>query len=562
MANKKVFKSAKSGKLVPPADTVNRAGGIAYKLGEKAALAQYAATGTFNDTFYAKAENQVSEVLALLPKIDVEFIGKVALYARRDGRMKDMPALLCAYLSTRKDGGLDILNRIFPEVIDNSRMLRNFVQIIRSGITGRKSLGTKPKQLVRNWFHRRRPEDIFRMSVGNDPSMKDIIHLAHVEDLNSPERAALLAYLYGTKDKNEKYNYSYLPSIVKTFEELKKAPEKWDGPLPKVPMEMLIGLKLNENGWRNLAGQMTWTQLRMNLSTLARHGIFKDHVTTTMIATKLRNKELVEKVKPFPYQLFITYLNTSETGPEAVPRIVRDALHDAMDYSVNVIPFIEGPCHALIDVSGSMSSAVTGTRKGSTSQARCVDVAAIIGSMFLRKNKESSIIAYSDAAILNHGCEARDSVMTNAKRLAKLGGGGTNLSAAFSELNSKKALGDLVLVASDMETWMDTPPSSWASYGGGTVPTQAWFEYKKRNPKAKLVCINLQAADHCQVKNHIDVLNIGGFSDAFWEVIQKFVEGTPSSDHWVDTINKIQLPIGETSAVSTPETSSASECVI
>jgi 60 kDa SS-A/Ro ribonucleoprotein len=41
--------------LSPKANTVNEAGGIAYKLSPKAALAQYAATGCFNHTFYADA---------------------------------------------------------------------------------------------------------------------------------------------------------------------------------------------------------------------------------------------------------------------------------------------------------------------------------------------------------------------------------------------------------------------------------------------------------------------------------------------------------------------------
>ena len=42
-------------------------------------------------------------------------------------------ALLCAVLATRD---LDRLAEIFPQVIDNGKMLRNFVQILRSGITG------------------------------------------------------------------------------------------------------------------------------------------------------------------------------------------------------------------------------------------------------------------------------------------------------------------------------------------------------------------------------------------------------------------------------------------
>ena len=39
-------------------------------------------------------------------------------------------------------------------------MLRNFVQIIRSGVVGRKSLGTTPKRLVRGWFEALPPSSL------------------------------------------------------------------------------------------------------------------------------------------------------------------------------------------------------------------------------------------------------------------------------------------------------------------------------------------------------------------------------------------------------------------
>ena len=51
MANKTLFASLKS--LLPRADARNEAGGLAYQLPPKHALAQLAATGCFNGTFYA-----------------------------------------------------------------------------------------------------------------------------------------------------------------------------------------------------------------------------------------------------------------------------------------------------------------------------------------------------------------------------------------------------------------------------------------------------------------------------------------------------------------------------
>lgn len=582
MANKSVFASAKKGKTPPVADTVNRAGGKAYKLGPKAALAQYAATGTFNDGFYVKGENLLDEVLEICKQVDPEFIAKTALYARDQGRMKDMPALLAAHLTTRGPEGLEVLKRVFLPVIDNGRMLRNFIQIIRSGKTGRKSLGTAPKKLVQSWFDTKSSDAIFKMSIGNDPSMADVIKLAHPVAKDA-ERKALHGYLigeepmkaktvsrtnvaHGKKSSSEReivgYDPSFLPALVKEYEAFKKAKikdVKADAVLPRIPWEMATGLPLSDKDWAALARQATWTQIRMNLNTFARHGVFKDKALAKEIAEKIKDRDLILKAKPFPYQLLMTYIATlsndefaakfgrsyyGASGSEEtvdVPAPVRDALHDAIDIATENVPTIEGAVYVGVDVSGSMQSPVTGARKGATTKMRMVDVASLIASTFLRKNKGSEVLPFSDDLFLKHGLEPRDSIMTNARKLAALGGGGTNMTSVMAYLNKNKKKGDLVIIVSDCETWMET---SYGFYGGtrGTTMAQAWSEYKTRNPKAKLVTINLQASDTAQVVPDKDVLQLGGFSDTIWEVIKSFVEGMPSADHWVKTIEAIQLP--------------------
>ena len=47
-------------------------------------------------------------------------------------------------------------------------MLRTYVQILRSGVVGRKSLRTAPKRLVREWLAARHEDALFRSSVGTN----------------------------------------------------------------------------------------------------------------------------------------------------------------------------------------------------------------------------------------------------------------------------------------------------------------------------------------------------------------------------------------------------------
>lgn len=74
------------------ADATNKEGIPAYRLPPKPALAQYAATGGLSATFYASESTQLDAVLRLCPQVDADFIARTALYCRKQGAMKDMPA--------------------------------------------------------------------------------------------------------------------------------------------------------------------------------------------------------------------------------------------------------------------------------------------------------------------------------------------------------------------------------------------------------------------------------------------------------------------------------------
>ncbi len=124
-----------------------------------------------------------------------------------------MPALLVAVLST-KDKAL--FEKTFPRVIDNGKMLRNFVQIMRSGAVGRKSLGSLPKRMVREWFETRNAESIFKQSVGQSPSFADVLKMVHPKPKDA-ENEALYGYFIGREINADK-----LPEIVKTFRAFQK----------------------------------------------------------------------------------------------------------------------------------------------------------------------------------------------------------------------------------------------------------------------------------------------------------------------------------------------------
>jgi len=517
MANKNLFTSL-VGKLIPPTDAINEEQAPAYAFSAKHKLAQYAATGCLNSTFYASGKDQFDQVMALCAVVEPEFIAKTAVYCREKGFMKDMPALLCAALSTRD---FALLAAIFHRVIDNVKMLRNFVQIMRSGAVGRKSLGSAPKRLVQSWFDRQDEADLFRAAIGQDPSLEDVIKMVHPKPKTIGQEA-FYGYLL-----DRPHDAECLPAVVRQYEAFKKgeSPE-----VPDVPFLKLTALNLSEEAWAKIAARASWQTTRMNLNTFVRHGVFTRPHLVQAIANRLRNPEAISKARVFPYQLMAAYA----MADSAIPGEVQEALQDAMEIAIRNVPALTGKIYVCPDVSGSMSASVTGYRKGATSAVRCIDVAALVAAAMVRKNGSAEVLPF-EQNVMNVTLNPRDSIMTNAAKLAAIGGGGTNCSAPLALLNARKAAGDLVIFISDNESWVDTGQAR------GTVTMTEWQRFKSRNANAKLVCIDVQPYGTTQAKERADILNVGGFSDAVFDVIAQFQTASLQQDHWIGEIEAVTL---------------------
>lgn len=505
----------------PATDAVNEAGGKAYARAPKEALAQMAVTGCLNSTFYVKDEDQLTGVLELASKCEPEFVAKVAIYSREHGRMKDMPVLLTAHLLAR---GYDGIGALFPRTINTTKQLSNFVRVIRSGAVGRKSLGSRGVKLVQRWLEAQRTEDLWRFSIGvADPSMADILRLAHPKP-SSDARRALYGYLSGKNPKDKPVDQAMLPSAVRDYEALKRGEVTLAQVEGHIPFQALTSMDLDQDGWKRIARRASWQQARQLLNTFGRNGLWTDKAIVAELAAKLR----VPDATAMPYQLLATYTHVTDC-----PRPIVDALHDAVEQSVANCPALPENTHVFVDVSGSMSNPITGHRPGATTKIRCVDVAALFATTILRRQPAAHVVAF-DTALHPSRLEPRDTILTNAKRLAALGGGGTNCSLPMIDLALQTTPVDLVIYVSDNESWADS------QFGRGTATAQAWEHVKTRCPRAKLVCIDLTPTSTTQARTGGDTINIGGFNDAVFRLIADFA-GEWGADAWMKRIDSIAL---------------------
>ncbi|HEY0112668.1 MAG TPA: RNA-binding protein [Allosphingosinicella sp.] len=516
MANKGLFASA-TAKLLPATDALNRELAPAYAYGPEHKLAQLAATGTLQDAFYADAETQLAEALEAAGAVDPLFVARAAVYARTRGAMKDMPALLAAHLTVADP---DLAVAVFGRVVDNGRMLRNFVQIMRSGVVGRTSLGTRPKRLVKEWLERASIRTLMHAATGNDPSLADIVRMVHPKPADEGRRA-FYAWLI-----RKPYDVAALPAEIAAFEAWKQDTAL---PLPEVPFEWLSAFTLKPEQWAELASRMGWQALRMNLNTLARNGAFRVEGTADLVALRLSDPAALGKARVLPYQLMASL---GAVG-EGVPLKVQAALETALEAALANVPAIPGRVVVAPDVSGSMSSPVTGYRKGASSKVRCIDVAALVAAAILRRNASARLLPFEvDVVPIEVDPFAR--VAANAAKLAAIGGGGTNVSAPLALLNRERAAADLVVIVSDNESWVDS------TRHGATATMREWEELRKRVPAAKLVCIDLQPYGTTQARERPDILNVGGFSDAVFDTIARFASGDGQRD-WVTEVNETEV---------------------
>lgn len=526
MANKSLFSTRRASVPQKPHNTRNEAGGKAYKMDDAHALCQFVVTGCFGDSYYSNAKEQLASVKKLVRNIDPVIIAKAAVYGREKGKMKDAPAYLCAVLASRGGEGVELLKRIFPRVINSSKMLCNFVQIVRSGETGRRSFGTAVKRLIQQWFNELKTYKVFNASIGQaNPSIADIIKMVHVRP-ESDHQQAMYAYILG-----KAHNGELLPESVRQFEAFKR-----DNSLEvpaQVPYRALTNCELSTAQWRDIGRKMPWNTLRLNLNMLSRKGVFEGaggHNFSNDVAAKLSDAEAVRACNAFPYQLLTTFQNIKE-----VPVNVKNALQEAMEIAVENVPSL-GDVAVCVDLSSSMNSSITGHRIGATSVTQCSHVAGLMAASVLRNNKNARIVGFGSTA-REFEVNGFDSVMTNAAICGTNHGvgHGTDIGSAIACVGATMKA-KLIVIVTDCQAWQN---GGW--YGSSRDAATEWATYKRKVRGAKLAYIDVVHNQTVQELNAPDVLNIGGFSDAVFDILARFAEFGGKGNQFTDVVSETEI---------------------
>ena len=184
------------------------------------------------------------------------------------------------------------MERIFGRVIDTPRMLRTFVQMVRSGVTRRQSFGSVP--------------------AARDPPLAR--SLAPTKRSSRPRSATSRRWRtssgWCTRSRRRRsarrstatcsaanVDRDALPPLVQQFEAFKAGDR---ATVPDVPFQMLTALDLGPAEWREIARQASWQMTRMNLNTFARHGVFEEAELTDLVASRLGDPEAIAAAGVLP----------------------------------------------------------------------------------------------------------------------------------------------------------------------------------------------------------------------------------------------------------------------
>lgn len=479
------------------------------------ALACYALNSVYNATCKLGDKMAPAQLLQLAALSTPSFVARLAVYAYEQGSLRDTSALLAAYLTKYPDQ----FRLVAPRVLDNLGQLRKFVNFKRSGILGSRSLGTVAKAYVANFIRSRTAADLFYNSQGTNPSVADMIRLAHAKP--TPELDSMFKYLLGYDVDPQALpgEVGLAVAAYKTFLAHEMSPSE----LPDVPTSMLAAHlgSMSADQLQLYVTKLSPNQLRREVNALTRVKAF-DHPTVRAVAEEKLGKLMTSKTKILPLSLLSTV--DGVTDPR-FSKIVADQLEDSLDYAATVLgEAITQPLTIGLDVSGSMSYGAGGL--GKFPNKKMIDLAALLVYPLIKHPLVSlTLVNHQARPIPKEQLQKLRTLEQFMSWLQPLIGGGTTLSTLFPVSNTP----DILLVSDNCswgDLWSFLP--TWQSYESKFVDAQV----------PRLMLWDIVPNGIALADPEPNTLQLAGMSENIYSTIAQFLN---KDTRLVDQINAIVL---------------------
>ena len=422
--------------------TFNKSGHAAYKTDDKTRLVTMALTTMLGEQkFYGDNTNDLIDLaIWLCRKGEGEFVAKLAVWARTKGNLRSVSHALIAVCAHECSGQAAPGEKSFVRKAagriasmrgdDGAEMIATYWALF-----GKKAKHPHALQRgIRDALEVARPYAIAKYQGNNrDVKMRDVLRLTHPN-----------AILDGTTE-----------AMGKAIDGTLAMPKSWETELSARGNTAEVW---NELIAENKVGYMA---LLRNLRNIVKSGADMEPVLE-----RLQDREAVLNSRQLPFRFYSAYATLSLDG-FASTSIMR-AIDRALTISCMNVEHLPGKTAVLIDVSGSMSSRVSGK-----SIVSCADVAGILGAMASHISDDALVIAFNNRAEV---IPMTGLTVLADKKMLPMPGGGTDMAAGFEKLMMTGFDADRVIVLSDNEV----NGGGWWSRDNKKVIQHNLDEYRKR----------------------------------------------------------------------------------
>ena len=522
---------------------------MAFKMEDKEELISTVMTTFLQGEYYEKEATKIARIQELLKKVDPLFAAKLAIYARNEGNLRSVTHFVAAEIAkyvSGTDWGKRFYNRIVVRPDDMSEIVSAYAHI--NGMS-QKDISKIPNAMKGGFKTALEKLDAYQLDKykmkNRSVSMIDLIRLFHpkgnqknAEAFKRLVNGESLEGLYETKILEKEMTKAGQLTKGVTEDEKKEAKH-----------EAIAEILDNVKG-------MPIMNLIRNLRNIILYA--PDKVEDACAQLRIKDKILNSRLLPFRFATAYAEIEKMTWGKpntdtaiafesdkaegeltkaqfDSLKRSVLDALEDAIQYSVENIPELEGNVAILVDHSGSCrgdaggSSAVSAFSKTSTAM-----IGNLFGSMMAYRQKNVYIGLFGDKLIdvpMDRNMKMLD---FNKMSFDKGACCGPCTEAGIYDfmrkcIDEKKKV-DNVVVFSDCQignnTYEFTPWYGDKSSDLGGHFHELFKEFKKLNPMCNWIVVNLRQSGGTSVfDKSMRILNIAGWSDKIFDTIKSQCRG-------------------------------------
>lgn len=527
----------------------NFMGEMAFKMEDKEELISTVMTTFLQGEYYEKEATKIARIQELLKKVDPLFAAKLAIYARNEGNLRSVTHFVAAEIAkyvSGTDWGKRFYNRIVVRPDDMSEIVSAYAHI--NGMS-QKDISKIPNAMkggFKTALERLDAYQIDKYKMKNrSVSMIDLIRLFHPK--GNQKNAEAFKRLVNGESLEGLYETKILEKeMTKAGQLTKNATEDEKKEAKHEAIAEILG---------NVKGMPIMNLIR-NLRNIILYA--PDKVEDACAQLRIKDKILNSRLLPFRFatayaevekitwgkpntDTAIAFESDKAEGEltkaqfNSLKRSVLDALEDAIQYSVENIPELEGNVAILVDHSGSCrgdaggSSAVSAFSKTSTAM-----IGNLFGSMMAYRQKNVYVGLFGDKLIdvpMDRNMKMLD---FNKMSFDKGACCGPCTEAGIYDfmrkcIDEKKKV-DNVVVFSDCQignnTYGFTPWYGDKSSDSGCHFHELFKEFKKLNPMCNWIVVNLRQSGGTSVfDKSMRILNISGWSDKIFDTIKSQCRG-------------------------------------